>query len=208
MKKLIITVIVIIVLVFIAGVVFFLYMTQGPDLSQFEHLKDPQISIKENQKVLVVEAKGDPNIVGGKAFGLVFKLYYKIAGTPKGPGQHAPRARWPKSLDVPKSDWIGLYAMPVPENTTELPDYEADPELTVTLEEWEYGDVAEILHIGPYDKEEPTVKRLLDFVNKQGYTAIGAHEEEYLKGPTMFSRGNPEEYVTIIRYQVKKIDEL
>jgi effector-binding domain-containing protein len=99
------------------------------------------------------------------------------------------------------------YAMPVPENTTELPEYEAEPGLTVSLTTWEYGDVAEILHIGPYDKEEPTVKRLMDFINEQGYTVIGAHEEEYLKGPTMFSKGNPEEYVTIIRYRVKKSDE-
>lgn len=208
MKKLIITVIIIIVLVFIAGVAYFLYMTQGPDLSQFEYLKDPQISIKENQKVLVVEAKGDPNIVGEKAFGLVFNLYFKIKDAPKGPGQLVPRARWPISLDTPQSEWIGLYAMPVPENTTELPEHEADPELTVTLEMWEYGDVAEILHIGPYDKEPPTVQRLLDFVKAQGYTVTGVHEEEYLKGPTMFSKGNPEAYVTIIRYRVTKADEL
>ena len=207
MKKLAIIVAVIGVLVVSIGVIFFFYMTQGPDLSQFEHLKDPQVSTKENQKMLVVETKGDPNIVGKKAFGMLFKLYYKIKGTPKGPGRYAPRARWQKSLDVPKSEWVGLYAMPVPENTIELPEYETEPELTVSLEKWEYGEVAEILHIGPYNKEEPTIKRLLDFVNEQGYTIIGDHEEEYLKGPTMFSKGNPEEYVTIIRYRVRKSDE-
>ncbi len=207
MKKLIIIVIAILVLVALLGVIFYFYMTQEIDLSQFEHLKNPQISTKKNQQMLVVEAKGDPNIVGEKAFGLVYKLYYKIKDTPKKPGQHAPRARWPISLDTPKSEWIGLYAMPVPENTSGLPEHEAKPELTVSLEKWEYGDVAEILHIGPYTKEEPTVKRLMDFVNEQGYTVIGVHEEEYLKGPTMFSKGNPEAYVTIIRYRVKKSDE-
>jgi hypothetical protein len=30
----------------------------------------------------------------------------------------------------------------------------------------------------------------------------GAHEEEYIKGPTMTGKGDPEKYVTIIRYQV------
>ncbi len=48
------------------------------------------------------------------------------------------------------------------------------------------------------------VKQLLDFVDEEGYNIIGAHEEEYLKGPTMFSKGNPEEYVTIIRYRAEK----
>jgi hypothetical protein len=35
---------------------------------QFEHLKQPQISTKKDQKMLVVKSKGDPNIIGGKAF--------------------------------------------------------------------------------------------------------------------------------------------
>ena len=70
MKKLIIISIVGVVIV-LGGLIFF--MMQGPDLSQFEHLKDPQITTKADQKVLVVEAKGAPNEVGGKAF---IKLFF------------------------------------------------------------------------------------------------------------------------------------
>jgi hypothetical protein len=154
--------------------------------------------------MLVVEAKGDPNVVGEKAFAMLMQMYFKIKDTPKGPNQPAPRARWPIALDTPKTEWVGLYAMPVPETTTELPQYETTPELKVSLTTWEYGEVAEILHVGPYDKEQPTVARLMEFIAAQGYEAIGAHEEEYLKGPTMFSRGDPEKYFTIIRYRVKK----
>ena len=33
---------------------------QDPNVSQFEHLKEPKISVKKDQKMLVVEAKGDP----------------------------------------------------------------------------------------------------------------------------------------------------
>ena len=33
---------------------------------------------------------------------------------------------------------------------------------------------------------------------------VGEHEEEYLRGPGMFSKGDPEKYLTIIRYRVKK----
>jgi hypothetical protein len=37
-----------------------------------------------------------------------------------------------------------------------------------------------------------------------GYVIAGEHEEEYIKGPGMFSKGDPEKYLTIIRYRVKK----
>jgi hypothetical protein len=194
-------VLVVAVVVFIAGTMY--YMMQGPDLTKYESLKEPKISIAPNQKMLVVEAKGDPNVAGEKAFGLLFQIYFKTKDTPKGPNQPAPRARWPIALDTPKTEWVGLYAMPVPE-TAELPQYEATPELNVSLITWEYGEVAEILHIGPYDKEQPTVERLMEFIKTQGYEVAGEHEEEYLKGPTMFSKGDPEKYVTIIRYRVKK----
>jgi hypothetical protein len=182
-----------------------LTMAHGPSVSQLDHLKEPGISTKPDQKMLVVEARGDPNIIGGRAFGLLFRLYYSIKETPKGPSQAAPRARWPVSLDKPKSDWIGKYALPVPETVVELPRFEAPQELKASLAKWEYGEVAEILHVGPYDKEEPTIKRLADFVKSQGYVIAGEHEEEYVKGPTMSGPGDPEAYLTIIRYQVRKI---
>jgi hypothetical protein len=182
-------------------------MAQESDVSQFEHLKEPKISTQKNQKMLVVEAKGDPNIVGGKAFGLLFQLYYRIPETPKGPMQAAPRARWPISLDTPKSTWIGTYALPVPEAITELPHHEEQEGLKASLTTWEYGKVAEILHIGPYDREEPTIRRLIDFIKGQGYMIIGDHEEEYIKGPSMYGKEDPEKYVTIIRYRVKQVNE-
>jgi len=180
---------------------------QTPNASQFDHLKDPQISIKANQKMLVVEAKGDPNVIGGKAFGLLFQLYFSIPETPKNLMFAIPRARWPIALDTPKSEWIGLYALPIPDTVTELPKYQAQEDLKVSLITWEYGEVAEILHIGPYSKEEPTIKRLTDLIKEQGYEIIGeTHEEEYISGPSMSGNDDPEKYMTIIRYRVKKIE--
>ncbi|NUO80455.1 GyrI-like domain-containing protein [candidate division KSB1 bacterium] len=180
---------------------------RGPDLAKYEHLKDPKISTVPDQKMIVVEAKGDPNVIGEKAFALLFELYFKMKETLKGPGQAAPRARWPLAFDTPKTEWVGLYAMPVPETVTELPQHEAKPELKVSLTTWEYGQVAEILHVGPYDREQPTVARLMEFIKAQGYEVVGDHEEEYLKGPTMFFKGDPQKYVTIIRYRVKPSEQ-
>ena len=179
-------------------------MAQDLDMSQFNHLKEPGISAKINQKMLVVEAKGDPNIVGTKAYGLLFQIYYSMPETPKSPVPPAPRARWSVSLEKARSEWIGLYAVPVPETVTQLPPYQAQEGLKASLTMWEYGDVAEILHIGPYSREEPTIKRLVGFIKEKGYMIAGPHEEEYIRGPSMYGPGDPEKYLTIMRYQVRK----
>ena len=41
--------------------------------------------------------------------------------------------------------------------------------------------MVEVLHVGPYGKEEGAVKRLREFAKDQGYTLIGGHEEEYIR---------------------------
>jgi nitrogen fixation-related uncharacterized protein len=194
-----------VVLVLIPVAVFLLGLG-GPSARQFEYLRDPQVRILPDLKVLQVEAKGDPGVVGGQAFGLLFKTYFQLKGVPKGPRQPAPRARWPLPLDTPKGAWIGRYAIPVPESIDALPSQGDDPSgLHVELTTWEYGTVAEVLHVGPYDREEPTVARLTQFIKDCHYEIIGDHEEEYLRGPGMFGKGNPDKYLTIIRYRVKKV---
>jgi len=67
--------------------------------------------------------------------------------------------------------------------------------------------VAEILHTGPYSREEPALKRLGEFIQEQGYVILGGHEEEYIVGPTQSGKGEPEKYVTIIRYRVQRPDK-
>jgi hypothetical protein len=170
-----------------------------PDLRRYEALKTPQISRKADQKMLQVEATGDPNTT--KAFGLLFQAYYKNV---KAHGMVAPLARWPKPLETPKAEWVGLYGLPVPETLEKLKEIPDMPGLTVSLTTWQYGEVAEIVHVGPYAAEAPTVEKLKAFIAASGYQIAGPHEEEYLRGPGMFGKGNPDKYYTIIRYQVKK----
>lgn len=192
-------------IIVLGGVLFAVYLIlfpPGPDMSQYESLKQPRITKMADEKMLVVTAKGDPNEVANKAFSLLFKTYFKIPGVPK--SMHvAPRARWAGDMNV-KSSWTGYYAMPVPAGTSSLPEVQSEPGLKVELTTWEYGDVAEILHVGPYTEETPTIERLHQFIKQQGYEIIGFHEEEYVKGPSMFLRGDPAKYATIIRYRVKK----
>jgi len=40
-------------------------LAQSNNVTQFDHLKQPKISTRKNQKMVVVEAKGDPNVIGG-----------------------------------------------------------------------------------------------------------------------------------------------
>ena len=48
-----------------------------------------------------------------------------------------------------------------------------------------------------------TIKKLMKFIDEQGYKSAGPHEEEYLKSRGMFS-DNPAKYLTLIRYRVVK----
>jgi hypothetical protein len=200
-KILVIAAIILVLAVLGAVVVGVLVFNKGPDLSQYQQLKSPRISPKADQRMLQVEATGDPNTAGLKAFALLFKTYYRNV---KAKGMVAPRARWPKPFDTPKDQWLGLYALPVPETLEKLKETPDLPGLTVGLTTWQYGEVAEIVHVGPYTAEAPTVERLKAFIAASGYGIAGPHEEEYLRGPGMFGKGDPDKYFTIIRYQVKR----
>ena len=196
-----------VVVVVAVGVVVWLGMPRGPSLTEVAHLQTPHLLQMEAQKVLLVRAKGDPNIVGKGAFGLLMKTYFGLKGVPKGgPDMGAPRARWSVEPGIPKEEWEGLYAMPVPGNVDDVPPPGPDGGLTVELSTWEYGEVAEILHVGRYSQETENIETLKEFIRAQGYEVSGLHEEEYIKGPGFLFAGNPDKYLTLIRYQVKRAD--
>jgi len=93
-------------------------------------------------------------------------------------------------------EWTIVTGLPVPENTTSLPQKVAGTE--VKLESWQYGTVAQILHFGPYDQEQPTVEHLHRFIENSGCEIAGVHEEEYLTKP------DAKVLKTIIRYTVRR----
>lgn len=197
------------VIVLLLGLFILLVMTavflRGPNLSKFESLKSARIRSMPNQKMLVVEAVGQPDQAGVKAFGLLMKTWYGLQRKHKGFGMAAPRARWPVSDTISKDQWLGRYAMPIPATVETIPSSN-DPKLKMSIQTWRYGEVAEILHVGPYNAEKRTIEKLRNFIASSGYQIAGEHEEEYLRGPTMFGPGNPDKYYTIIRYQVRKAE--
>lgn len=70
------------------------------------------------------------------------------------------------------------------------------------LEVLDEGLVAQILHVGPYMDEWPTLSRLLSLLKAHGYEAVGPHHEIYLETP----RTAPQTGIrTILRHQVRRI---
>jgi len=165
----------------------------------------PVIAEMPSATMAVVRTKGDPEVVGQKAFPALYGAAYglkfalKKAGGPeyKVP---APRARWfggPEWASTPRSEWEAAWAIEVPEGTNQV--LQKDPETPVTIEVWEYGPVAEVLHVGTYAEEQPTIELLHAFIAEQGYEIAGPHEEEYR------SRPDANQPKTVIRYQVRKL---
>lgn len=70
-------------------------------------------------------------------------------------------------------------------------------------EEWIEGDVAQVLHIGPYDAEAPTIARLHAAVAQAGLQARGCHHEIYVGDP---NRTAPDRLKTLIRQPVEPLD--
>jgi hypothetical protein len=162
---------------------------------------DPQILEMPPQKMAVVRAKGAPDKVFAETmpalYGSVYTLKFdlKKQGLPtfKVSGL---RARYPDILLVPKEEWTHIMALPIPEDTTSLP--QKVPNIEVKMETWEYGTVAQILHLGAYDQEEASIERLHRFIEDSGYEIAGDHEEEYLTRP------DAKVVKTIIRYPLRK----
>lgn len=200
MKTLVLLSALVVLVIIIIGV---MWLRSGPDPSQFAYVKDPRITRMPDQRMLVVEAAGDPNVVGSRAFGTLFSTYYKLDGVSRRQRPPAPRARWPRAAETPKQEWVGSYALPVPDGVSTLPPSATPSELKTMLATWTYGEVAEILHVGSYSSEEPDIRRLLAFVESRGYRVVGDHEEEYVRGPGMIFAGDPNKYLTIIRLRVE-----
>lgn len=71
--------------------------------------------------------------------------------------------------------------------------------LDIAFERFNEGRSLQILHIGPYTAEEPTVEKIRQVMSAQKFKQNGHHHEIYLSDPRKVS---PEKLKTIIRYPV------
>jgi hypothetical protein len=162
----------------------------------------PGITVMKNRRMLVLTLKGDPAKVGDKAMHILYGAFFKSATEAEKNAPIVPRVRWAFSpWEARKRDWIGSYGLPVSD------DFRQPENGAVRVEEWRYGLVAEILHIGPYETEAASVLILKDYIAANGFTVSGDFEEEYLQGRGTLNGGSPGEYRTILRYQVDNIQD-
>ena len=162
---------------------------------------EPQIVEMPLQKMAVVHGKGAPDKVFPELMAALYSSVYTLKFDLKKKGLPTfkvtgLRARYPNSYLVPREEWTHIIGLPISEDTTSLP--QKVPSIEVKIGTWEYGTVAQILHLGAYDQEQPTIERLHKFVEDNGYQVAGIHEEEYLTKP------DAKVMKTIIRYAVKK----
>ncbi|HEX2979310.1 MAG TPA: GyrI-like domain-containing protein [Anaerolineaceae bacterium] len=64
------------------------------------------------------------------------------------------------------------------------------------------GLAAQVMHIGPYSAEQPTIELLHDFVEGAGLRLRGKHHEIYMGDP---NRTAPEKLKTILRHPVERV---
>jgi hypothetical protein len=69
----------------------------------------------------------------------------------------------------------------------------------VQLERIDEGRSAQVMHVGPYAAERPTIEALHAFIEEQGLRISGHHHEIYLSDP---GRTAPEKLRTVVRYAV------
>ena len=180
----------------------------GPSKAHRTKSAAPQLLELPPLRVVTVHTTGDPNEVGprvipalyGAAFTLKFQRRKEGADFKVG----TLRARW-SSLRLGDDGEVkvtgpleGDWALPIAEGTRTADLAQKVPGVPVRAESWHYGTVAQVLHVGSYAAEAPTIRRLHDFIEEQGYEVAGPHEEEYLTRP------DAKVVKTIIRYPVRR----
>jgi DNA-binding PadR family transcriptional regulator len=178
--------------------------TSVPSPARLSKMKPfvPELAVLPSRTMAVARTVGDPAGVGGQVFPALYGAVYGLKFALKKQGVEfkveAPCARWfngPDWKSVPREAWTAAWAIPVPDGTTELA--QKDPAMPVSVETWEYGQVAQVLHLGTYAEEEPTILALHAFIAEQGLEIAGAHEEVYLSRPGATNQK------TVVRYQVR-----
>ncbi len=70
----------------------------------------------------------------------------------------------------------------------------------IRFESYEEGKSAQIMHIGPFSEESPTVEKVHQFIEENDSERRGKHHEIYLSD---IRKGNPANWKTVIRQPMK-----
>ncbi|MER2599778.1 MAG: GyrI-like domain-containing protein [Caldilineales bacterium] len=105
------------------------------------------------------------------------------------------KAQWQWTMMIMQPDFVEpaviLAAVEAVKRKKDLPALSA-----LRLERITEGLCAQILHVGPFSEEAPTIQRVHDFIDNAGAVRSGKHHEIYLSD---VQRADPAKWRTIIR---------
>ena len=183
--------------------------------------KAPSIVDVPAMNFLMLDGKGDPNGAGfqeacsvlyGMAYTLKFML--KKAGRTDFKVMPLEGLWWMKGTRnfnaSRRDDWLWRLMIAQPDMVTagdfkealaQLREKKDPPGLEkAKLKSFTEGKAVQIMYIGPYSGEGPTIEMLHAFAGENGFKLSGKHHEIYMGDPR---RSAPEKLKTIIRQPVK-----
>jgi hypothetical protein len=111
------------------------------------------------------------------------------------------KSAWDWTMMIMQPEWI-TPAM-VEEAVAQVEKAKGLPALSrLRLETYLEGLAVQIMHIGSYNDEGPTIARMHTFAAENGYTLAGKHHEIYLSDPR---RVAPEKLKTVLRQPVRPV---
>jgi hypothetical protein len=122
-------------------------------------------------------------------------LWWLADGTPFQPDRISSHDDWRWTLMIMQPE--GVSGEIIAEASAAAQKKKALPALAqLRFAQYAEGQAAQIMYLGAYANEWPTVTRLHEFITEQGHQLRGKHHEIYLGNP---SRTAPEKLRTIVR---------
>ncbi|MCP5117390.1 MAG: hypothetical protein GY953_41730 [bacterium] len=187
-------------------------------------VKKPVIVDVGKLKYITYDGEGHPD--GNEDFQRAFEALYSVAYTikftlkmgpdgrdfkvmpPEGlwwieggqPFDKAPKSAWRWRLMIAVPDYVDGAMLRAARKGIKEKKGLTSPE-NVRLKPFREGKAVQLMHIGPYDQEKPTIDRMMEFAAEGGYRVAGKHHEIYISDPR---RTAPEKLKTILRLPVKR----
>ena len=112
------------------------------------------------------------------------------------------KSAWDWTMMIMQPEWITKEMLE--EALKQVEKKKSPPALPrLRLEAYHEGFAVQILHIGPYEAEAPTIARMHAFIAEQGYEPAGKHHEIYLGDPRKVA---PEKLKTVLRQPVRRVE--
>ncbi len=184
-------------------------------------VKEPVLVDVPEMSFLMVDGQGDPNTTPeyAKALNALYAVSYEVKFAVKRSGSVDFKVmpleglwwsdrmsdftqgrregwKWTMMIAQPPVVTAGLVGEAIAESARkkDLPALDG-----LVFQRFDEGLCAQIMHVGQYSAEGPTIERLHGFIVEQGYSLSGKHHEIYLGDPR---RAAPDRLKTAIRQPV------